>query len=128
MIAVDLTAGDPMPTDPIEDLTLALRTFTRERDWQQFHTPKNLAIGVMIEAAEIAELFQWSDGAAGANMSDTARREIALEIGDTLLYLLLLADALGIDPIAAARDKMKINAERYPIEKAFGKSAKYDKL
>ena len=115
-----------MTTNSIEDLTLALRRFTRERDWQQFHTPKNLAMGVMIEAAEIAEHFQWTDGSA--TMPDADRREIAMEIGDTLLYLLLLADALGIDPIEAAAAKMKINAERYPVATSFGKSAKYDKL
>src|SRR5258706_10551 len=114
-----------MTTNPIQDLTLALRRFTRERDWEQFHTPKNLAMGVMIEAAEIAEHFQWGDG---ASLKDADRREIAMEIGDTLLYLLLLADTLGIDPIEAAIAKMKINAERYPVEKSFGKSAKYDKL
>ena len=114
--------------DSIDDLTASLREFVRERDWEQFHAPKNLAIALMVEAAEIAEHFQWSTAAGDAQITDERRQAIALEIGDTLLYLARLADVLGIDAIAAAADKMRINAERYPVDKAFGKSTKYDRL
>ena len=114
-------------SDSIAELTAALRAFARERDWEQFHTPKNLAIALLIEAAEVAEHFQWSDPDAAA-LSPEQRHAIATEIGDTLLYLARLADVLGIDMLEAAREKMRRNAERYPIDKAFGRSAKYDKL
>ena len=112
----------------IEDLTRALREFARERDWEQFHSPKNLAIALMVEAAEVAEHFQWSSAADDALVTEERRRAIALEIGDTLLYLARLADVLGIDMIDAAAAKMRINAERYPVDKAYGKSTKYDRL
>jgi len=87
-----------MTNNPFEELTLALREFARERDWEKFHTPKNLAMSVMIEAAEIAEHFQWSDGSVAHEIPEKIRSEVAMEIGDTLLYLLRLADRLGIDP------------------------------
>ena len=114
--------------DSLAGLTHALRAFARERDWEQFHSPKNLAMALVVEAAEIVEHFQWLDGSASSQLPEERRRAVALEIGDTLLYLLRLADVLGIDPIVAARRKMAINAERYPIAKAFGSAAKYDEL
>jgi NTP pyrophosphatase (non-canonical NTP hydrolase) len=119
-----------MTTDTIEELTLALRAFAQERDWEKFHTPKNLAMAVMVEAAEIAEHFQWSgcgDPDVDA-MPEEKREKIALEIADTLLYLLRLADVLGVDPVATAARKMKINASRYPVEKAFSRALKHDQL
>lgn len=109
-------------------LTEALRDFARERDWEKFHAPKNLAMSLMIEAAEIAEHFQWLDAAESAALAPEQLEQVALEIGDTLLYLLRLADVLGIDPLAAAAAKMRINAERYPVDKAYGRSTKYDAL
>lgn len=116
-------------TEPsIAGLTQALRDFARERDWEKFHAPKNLAMALMIEAGEVAEHFQWLDGATSARLSQEKKAAVALEIGDTLLYLLRLADVLGIDPLAAATAKMRINAERYPIDKAYGRSEKYDEL
>ena len=119
-----------MTSNPIDELTLALREFARERDWEKFHTPKNLAIALMVEAAEIAEHFQWSgSGDPEVDALPEARREeIALEIADTLLYLLRLADVLGVDPVAAAVRKMKINEGRYPKDKAFARAVKHDKL
>ena len=112
--------------DSLHELTLALRAFAAERDWDKFHTPKNLAMALMVEAAEIAEHFQWSDGTQP--IDDGKRDAVAMEIGDTLLYLLRLADVLGIDPAAAARAKMTINADRYPVDKAFGRALKYSEL
>jgi len=117
-----------MATDALEELTLALRQFAAERDWEQFHTPKNLAMALMIEAAEIAEHFQWTGAGGTEDLADAKRQEVALEIGDTFLYLLRLADRLGIDIAAAARTKMEINAGRYPVEKAFGRAVKYTEL
>ena len=111
-----------------QGLTDALREFARERNWEQFHAPKNLALSVLIEAAEIAEHFQWVEARDSAALSAETKEAVALEIGDTLLYLLRLADVLGIDPLAASAAKMRINAERYPVEKAYGRSTKYDAL
>ncbi len=112
----------------LDDLTLQLREFARARDWEQFHTPKNLAMSLMIEAAEVAEHFQWTGADAAAAVTEDKRNAIALEIGDTLLYLIRLADVLGIDPVRAAADKMVITAGRYPVDKAYGKSTKYTEL
>lgn len=121
-----------MTPSPLDDLTLALRDFARERDWEQFHTPKNLAMSLMIEAAEVGEHFQWTPGgsrdAAVNAMSAEKKDAVALEIADTLLYLLRLADVLGIDVVAAAKVKMEINRTRYPVKKAFGSSLKYNEL
>ena len=117
-----------MTTNPIEELTLALREFARERDWEKFHTPKNLAIALMVEAAEIAEHFQWLETVESANLTESKRQQVALEVADTLLYLLRFADVLGIDPIDAARRKMALNAERYPIGKAYSRATKHDEL
>ena len=112
--------------DSLAQLTEALRTFAADRDWDQFHAPKNLAMAMMVEAAEVAEHFQWSE--ADEEISPAKRDAVAMEIADVLLYLLRLADRLHIDPVVAARDKMRINAERYPAERAFGKSSKYTEL
>ena len=120
--------SEPRAPDSVAGLTQALRAFARERDWEQFHSPKNLAMALVVEAAEIVEHFQWLDARASSDLGGARRDAVALEIGDTLLYLLRLADVLGIDPVAAATRKMAINAERYPVDKAFGSHAKYDEL
>ena len=88
----------------------ALRRFADERDWNQYHSPKNLAISVSLEAAELLEHFQWSGEAAPG-----AKQEIAHEMADVLLYLVRLADRLDIDLLEAAARKMELNAIKYPI-------------
>ena len=117
-----------MKTSALDDLTLALRKFAQERDWEKFHTPKNLAMALMVEAAEIAEHFQWTDTSSMAQLSAEKREAVAMEIADTFLYLLRLADTLGIDVIEAAWAKMAINAQRYPVDQSFGISLKYNEL
>ncbi|MEO8135117.1 MAG: nucleotide pyrophosphohydrolase [Betaproteobacteria bacterium] len=112
----------------IAELTVALREFARERDWEKFHTPKNLAMALMVEAAEVAEHFQWTDAAELQPLSPDKREAISLELADAFIYLLRLADQLEVDLLAAARTKMDINAGRYPIEKVFGKAVKYTDL
>jgi NTP pyrophosphatase (non-canonical NTP hydrolase) len=102
---------------PINDLTSlrdALRAFAAERDWRQFHTPKNLAMAMIVEAAELVEHFQWATPDESANPSAAKRAEIRDEVADTLIYLVELADALDIDLISAARDKIEKNAVKYP--------------
>jgi NTP pyrophosphatase (non-canonical NTP hydrolase) len=109
----------------LDQLRDALRTFTAARDWQTFHSPKNLAMALSVEAAELLEVFQWMTEADSRNLDATAKAAASDEIADVLLYLILLCDALGIDPVAAAERKMVANALKYPIEKARGTSKKY---
>jgi len=92
----------------------ALREFARERDWQPYHTPKNLAMAMIVEAAELVEHFQWLTPEQSLALTPGKLLEVRDEVADTLIYLVELADVLGIDPIAAARDKMAKNAVKYP--------------
>ena len=106
----------------------ALRQFAQERDWDQFHSPKNLAAALSVEAAELLEHFQWLTEDQSKNLSAESRHAVSLEAADVLLYLVRLSDKLNIDLIAAAQEKMLLNAEKYPIDKARGSSKKYDEL
>ena len=112
----------------IETLRDALRAFAAERDWQQFHSPKNLAMALSVEAAELLEIFQWLSEADSRNLDVSAKAAATEEIADVLLYLIRLCDVLGIDPVAAAERKMVTNALKYPVEKARGTSRKYTDL
>ena len=114
--------------DSLSSLRDDVDAFVAERDWAQFHTPKNLAMSVAIEAAEIMEHFQWSTGEASYTLTPEKHVEIAHEIADVLLYLMRLAKTLDIDIIAAARDKLTINREKYPVEKIRGRATKYTDL
>ena len=111
------TPAPILPSDSLDDLRERLRRFAAERDWEQFHTPKNLAMSVAIEAAEIMEHFQWLTAAQSNNLDAAARHEIALEIADVLLYLVRLADVLDIDMAAAAREKIGLNAHKYLVRR-----------
>lgn len=114
-----------MEIDHLVALADALRKFAHERDWEQFHSPKNLAMALSVEAAELMEEFQWLTDAESTN-PDAARRErIETEIGDVLIYLVRLADRLGIDPLAAAWMKLRLNEQKYPADRVRGSSAKY---
>ncbi|RCS58827.1 nucleotide pyrophosphohydrolase [Microbacterium sp. JB110] len=106
----------------IEAVQRELREFVAERDWAQFHSPENLAKSISIEAAELLEHFQWS---APAN---DERDEVLDELADVLTYCFLLADRLGADPIEIIRNKLATTRAKYPVEKARGRSAKYDEL
>ena len=112
----------------LDQLRDALRAFTAARDWERFHSPKNLAMALSVEAAELLEVFQWMTEADSRNLEPAAKAAASEEIADVLLYLILLSDALGIDPVAAAERKMVANAQKYPVEKARGTSAKYTRL
>ena len=114
--------------DRIENLRAQLDQFADERDWDQFHNPKNLAMALVAETGELVEHFQWLTPQQAANLDEKTKDEVALEIADVLLFLLRLADKLDIDPITAAETKMKLNAEKYPIEKSKGIASKYTKL
>jgi NTP pyrophosphatase (non-canonical NTP hydrolase) len=104
-----------------------LRRFAAARDWQQFHTPKNLAMALSVEAAELLECFQWLTPEQSARLSTGDRRAVEEEIADVLLYLLRLSDVLGIDPLAAAGRKMRLNARKYPVALSRGSARKYSR-
>ncbi|WP_447777219.1 nucleotide pyrophosphohydrolase [Variovorax boronicumulans] len=102
-----------MATD-LQRLTQDLRDFAQARDWEQFHSPKNLASALSVEAAELLEHFQWLTEAQSRSLGPEQRDEVGAEMADVLLYLLQLADKLGIDLIDAAKRKMVVNAQKYP--------------
>jgi len=106
----------------------ALRRFAAERDWEQFHTPKNLAMALSVEASELLELFQWLTTEQSQALDADARGRVREEMADVLLYLIRLADRLDVDLVSAAHDKMKLNARKYPADKARGSSRKYTEL
>ena len=117
-----------MTSSTLEALREDLRQFARDRDWEQFHAPKNLAMGLCVEASEVMEHFQWLSEAQSANLSDDEQSAVRLELADVFIYLVRLADTLNVDLIEAARDKLEINRQRYPVDKAKGNAIKYDKL
>lgn len=114
--------------DPLQDLRDALRHFAAERDWDQFHCPKNLAIALNVEAAELLEHFQWLSDTESAALPTEKRAKVREELADVLLYLIRLADKLDVDLALAAREKILINAEKYPAHKARGSRKKYSDL
>lgn len=115
-------------TDSLHTLTEQLDQFANDRDWQQFHSPKNLASALVVEAGELLEHFQWLTEEQSRALSADKRDAVGAEVADVLLYLIQLAAALGIDPIVAAQEKLKLNAQKYPIGLARGSSKKYDEL
>lgn len=106
----------------------ALRRFAAERDWDQFHSPKNLAAALSVEAAELLEQFQWLTEEQSRALDPGRLEAVRHELADVLLYLVRLADKLDVDLIAAARAKLELNALKYPIDKARGSSRKYTDL
>ena len=109
----------------IEALRDRLREFARERDWDQFHTPKNLSMALIAEAAELVEHFQWVEGDTSHLLEAKVRPAVEEEIADILIYLVRIADKLSIDLYTAAERKLAINARKYPAEKVRGSARKY---
>ena len=112
----------------IERLREQLRDFAAARDWDQFHSPKNLAMALAAEAGELLENFQWLTEEQSRKPAPETLAAASGEIADVLLYLIRLSDKLGIDPIAAAQAKIVANAEKYPVDKARGNARKYTDL
>lgn len=112
-----MNASVPPSSDSLVGLRDALRDFAAARDWEQFHLPKNLAMALIVEAAELLEHFQWLTSEQSSGLDAESRREVGEEIADVLLYLIRLADVLDVDPIEAARRKMLKNAVKYPASK-----------
>ena len=114
--------------DPLHKLRDSLRQFAADREWDQFHSPKNLAMALSVEAAELLEHFQWLSDAESAALAQEKRAKIGEELADVLLYLIRLADKLDIDLATAAKDKINVNASKYPTRKARGSNKKYTDL
>lgn len=117
-----------MSESDLAALAMRLRQFAAERDWEQFHAPKNLAMALAVEAAELMEPFQWRSVADSETLDESTQEAVALELADVLLYTVRLADRLGIDLNAAAWRKIALNEQRYPADKARGHSRKYTEL
>ena len=104
----------------MKELMKEIEQFNQERDWDQFHSPENLAKSISIEAGELLECFQWNN--------NYELDEVKEELADVLNYCILMADKIGVDPKKIVLDKMEKTAKKYPVEKAKGKSTKYNKL
>jgi NTP pyrophosphatase (non-canonical NTP hydrolase) len=107
------------------ELTDALRAFAREREWEQFHSPRNLAAALSVEASEVLEHFQWLTDEKSQALSTDEKQRVAMELADVLNYTVRLADILNVDLLKAAAEKMAINAAKYPVERARGSNKKY---
>jgi NTP pyrophosphatase (non-canonical NTP hydrolase) len=113
-------------TGAFEELRELVRGFVAERDWDQFHTPKNLAVSLCVEAAELLEPFQWLPTGEGAELSSAKRDHVRHEMADVFIYLIRLADKLDVDLPSAVREKLTLNRTKYPAEKVRGDARKYD--
>ena len=112
----------------LDNLRDALRAFAAERDWDQFHSPKNLAMALSAETGELLEIFQWLTEEQSRCLAPEVLAAASDEVADVLLYLIRLCDQLGVDPVAAAQRKLVANAGKYPVDKARGNSKKYTEL
>jgi NTP pyrophosphatase (non-canonical NTP hydrolase) len=114
----------------MDALIKAVLAFRDERDWRQFHNPKDLAISICLEAAELLESFQWKgpDEIAAFLAEDDNRRRVGEEMADVLILLVSMADVIGINLVEAARGKLAVNGRKYPVERAKGNAKKYDAL
>ena len=109
----------------MKDLFKQVQKFRQDRDWDRYHSPKNLAIALLVEAGELAEHFQWLTEEQSLRLAPDKLAEVREEIGDVLIYLTNICDKLDIDPIKAAKDKLKKNEEKYPVSKVRSKAKKY---
>jgi len=115
-----------MSKDSLTDLNLKLKDFAVSRDWEQFHSPKNLAMAISGEAGELLEHFQWLTEPQSQAIEGKKKQEVAYELADILIYLIRMSERLDIDLVSAAYEKMAINEERYPAEKVRGDSRRAD--
>ena len=118
-----------MPADSLDQLSRRLVAFARARDWEQFHSPKNLAMALIAECAELVEHFQWLTEAQSYALPPDKKDEVALELADILIYLLRCAERLDVDLLAAAHRKIALNEARYPVERVRGdarRASEYD--
>ena len=117
-----------MKSNEINDLIETLRIFSKERDWDKFHTPKNIVMALSGEVGELNEIFQWLTPEESMALDPSQKKALKEELADIFLYLLRLSDITGIDLVTAGKEKIVINGCKYPISKSFGTSKKYKKL
>jgi len=115
-----------MSANPLVELQQRLRDFAAERDWDQFHSPKNLAMALSVEAAELVEEFQWLTEEQSRALDAPRRGRVRLEVADVFIYLLRIADKLDVDVVRAANDKIALNEVKYPVSRVRGDPRKYD--
>ena len=115
-----------MAVDSLEQLRQQLAEFAAARDWDQFHSPKNLSMALIGEAAELVEHFQWLTEEQSKQLDDEKQKEVRLEMADILIYLIRIADKLDVDLVSAAKDKIAINEQRYPAEQVKGDPRRAD--
>ena len=120
--------GKNIGTRSIEELGDSIRQFAQLREWEQFHSPKNLCMALSVECAELMEHFQWLTEAQSRRLPSATKTEAATEIADVFIYLIRLSQVLEIDLLASVQEKLAVNAEKYPIEKARGSAQKYTKF
>ncbi len=116
-----------MPTE-LENIKQRLREFAKERDWDQFHSPKNFSMALIVECAELVEHFQWLTDEQSKNLPADTLEEVSLEMADIMIYLIRLADKLDVDLLDVVNKKIELNALKYPVEKSKGIAKKYNKL
>jgi NTP pyrophosphatase (non-canonical NTP hydrolase) len=109
-----------MSNDPLEQLRQQLAEFAAARDWDQFHSPKNLSMALIAEVAELIEHFQWLTPEQSEQLSPEQRQAVSYELADIFIYLIRLADKLNVDLMTVAQEKIKINQNRYPVALAKG--------
>jgi NTP pyrophosphatase (non-canonical NTP hydrolase) len=112
-------------SEALRVLQQRVAAFAAERDWQQFHSPKNLAMALSVEVAEVVEEFQWLTETESSKLDAERKERVRLELADVLIYMLRLADRLDVDLVRAAEDKIALNAQKYPVERVRGDARKY---
>ncbi|MCS0292956.1 nucleotide pyrophosphohydrolase [Vibrio alginolyticus] len=117
-----------MKSKELESLTSKLSEFAQERDWDKFHSPKNLSMALSGEAGELVEVFQWLTEEESKNLTSIQKQRAEEEIADVFLYLLRLADKLDIDLVGVSRNKLALNEAKYPVERCYGTAKKYTDL
>ncbi|MES9870688.1 MAG: nucleotide pyrophosphohydrolase [Sedimenticola sp.] len=115
-----------MSTDSLDQLNRRLLEFAQARNWEQFHSPKNLSMALIAECAELVEHFQWLTEEQSLNLQDEKKEEVTLELADIFIYLIRCAERLDIDLVEAAYRKIEINEQRYPAEKVYGDARRSD--
>lgn len=128
-----MQVSDFCQVSELNDLMRNFQSFAHERDWEQFHTPKNLVMAMSVEASELVEIFQWKTESGcqeflGGGGNSVEREKICDEVADVFLYLMRICQRLNIDPLEVSRKKMIKNAQKYPVEKSKGRSTKYTDL
>ena len=112
----------------LDAIKLKLREFAKERDWDQFHSPKNFSMALIVECAELVEHFQWLTDEQSKRLPEDTLDEVSLEMADIMIYLIRLADKLDVDLLETVKRKMELNAIKYPVDKSRGLATKYNKL